>query len=372
MGLKDAAKTLMEKAKVPIVPGYHGEGQEPGFLAAKAGEIGYPVLIKARAGGGGKGMRRVEAPTDFQAALTACRSEAKSAFDDDHVLIEKYVPAPRHIEIQIFGDHHGNIVHLFERDCSLQRRHQKVIEEAPAPGLKSAMRKAMCNAAINAARAVDYVGAGTVEFIVDGSQELSPDKFWFMEMNTRLQVEHPVTEMVTGIDLVEWQLRIASGEKLLLLQKNIKLDGHSVEARIYAENPARGFLPATGKLYHLKFPSGIRVDSGVSQDDEITAAYDPMIAKMIAHKPGREAAISVLRENLQQIQIAGATTNVNFLARLCANERFISGKVETGLIEDCLSELTASSPPPDNVQIAAALISYWQDKQKASSLGFKS
>ena len=254
MGLKDAAKRLMEKAGVPVVPGYHGEAQELVLLATKAREIGYPVLIKARAGGGGKGMRRVEHPDDFAEALSGARREAKAAFGDDHVLVEKYVDKPRHIEVQVFGDNHGNAVHLFERDCSAQRRHQKVIEEAPAPGMTREMRSAMTDAAVKAAKAIRYSGAGTIEFIVDASKGLRPDGFWFMEMNTRLQVEHPVTEMVTGIDLVEWQLRVASGEILPKSQDEIRLGGHAFEARIYAEDPARGFLPATGTLHHLKFP----------------------------------------------------------------------------------------------------------------------
>ena len=251
MGLKDAAKVLMEKAGVPVVPGYHGEGQGQELLAAKAREIGYPVLIKARAGGGGKGMRRVDHPDEFADALAGARREAKSAFGDDHVLIEKYVEKPRHIEVQVFGDNFGKAVHLFERDCSAQRRHQKVIEEAPAPGMTGEMRSAMTGAAVTAARAIGYSGAGTIEFIVDASAGLSPDRFWFMEMNTRLQVEHPVTEMISGVDLVEWQLRVAAGEPLPKTQEEIRRDGHAFEARLYAEDATKGFLPATGTLHHL-------------------------------------------------------------------------------------------------------------------------
>src|SRR5690606_13219253 len=295
MGLKDAAKRLMEKAGVPVVPGYHGEAQEIVVLASKASEIGYPVLIKARAGGGGKGMRRVDDPDDFPEALSAARREAMAAFGDDRVLVEKYVEKPRHIEVQVFGDNFGNVVHLFERDCSAQRRHQKVIEEAPAPGMTPEMRAAMTQAAVTAAQAIAYAGAGTIEFIVDVSQGLRPDRFWFMEMNTRLQVEHPVTEMVTGIDLVEWQLRVAAGEKLPLSQEQIRLSGHAFEARLYAEDASRGFLPATGTLHHLRLPdavpdkAAIRVETGVRAGDAISPWYDPMIAKLVTHAPDRDS-----------------------------------------------------------------------------------
>src|SRR5919106_4827467 len=283
MGLKDRAKALMQKAGVPVVTGYHGERQEAAFLREKAYEIGYPVLIKAVAGGGGKGMRRVDRHADFDAALESAQREAQNSFGDARVLIEKYVAAPRHIEMQVFADSHGNAVHLNERDCSLQRRHQKVIEEAPAPGMSAEMRAAMGEAAVKAAQAVGYAGAGTVEFIADGSKGLHPGGYWFMEMNTRLQVEHPVTEAVTGLDLVEWQFRVAAGEKLPLAQRDIPLKGHAVEARIYAEDPARGFLPSTGTLVALRFPDGVRVDTGVEQGSAISPYYDPMIAKMIAH-----------------------------------------------------------------------------------------
>ena len=301
MGLKDAAKVLMEKAGVPVVPGYHGEGQGQELLAAKAREIGYPVLIKARAGGGGKGMRRVDHPDDFADALAGARREAKSAFGDDHVLIEKYVEKPRHIEVQVFGDNFGKAVHLFERDCSAQRRHQKVIEEAPAPGMTGEMRSAMTGAAVTAARAIGYSGAGTIEFIVDASAGLSPDRFWFMEMNTRLQVEHPVTEMISGVDLVEWQLRVAAGEPLPKTQEEIRLDGHAFEARLYAEDATKGFLPATGTLHHLKFPETalrrereLRVETGVRAGDSISPYYDPMIAKLVSHGPDRASALAAL------------------------------------------------------------------------------
>ncbi len=306
MGLKDAAKRLMEKAGVPVVPGYHGEAQEIVVLATKAREIGYPVLIKARAGGGGKGMRRVDHPDEFNDALSGARREAKAAFGDDRVLVEKYVEKPRHIEVQVFGDKHGGAVHLFERDCSAQRRHQKVIEEAPAPGMTAEMRQAMTDAAVTAAKAIAYSGAGTIEFIVDASEGLRPDRFWFMEMNTRLQVEHPVTETVTGIDLVEWQLRVAAGEALPKLQDEIALNGHAFEARIYAEDPAKGFLPAIGTLHHLAFPAlpDIRVDTGVRSGDTISPYYDPMIAKLVAHGTDRAEALDRLVSALKATEIA--------------------------------------------------------------------
>ena len=298
MGLKDAAKARMIAAGVPVTPGYMGDDQTPDRLQAEADAIGYPVLIKAVAGGGGKGMRKVDAAPDFADALDSCRREAAASFGDDRVLIEKYILSPRHIEVQVFGDTHGNVVHLFERDCSLQRRHQKVIEEAPAPGMDDATRAAICNAAVKAARAVDYVGAGTIEFIADASEGLRPDRIWFMEMNTRLQVEHPVTEAITGQDLVEWQLRVASGEPLPKAQAELAIDGWAMEARLYAENPATGFLPSTGPLTHLRFPAGIRVDSGVEQGGEVTPFYDPMIAKLIAHAPTRAAAATGPRHRM--------------------------------------------------------------------------
>ena len=283
MGLKDAAKQRMIAANVPVTPGYLGEDQNPARLQREAEAIGYPVLIKAVAGGGGKGMRKVDTASDFLAALESCRREAASSFGDDRVLIEKYILSPRHIEVQVFGDTFGNVVHLFERDCSLQRRHQKVIEEAPAPGMDAATRDAVCDAAVKAARAVEYVGAGTVEFIADASEGLRADRIWFMEMNTRLQVEYPVTEAITGQDLVEWQIRVASGERLPLRQDELSINGWAMEARLYAENPSNNFLPSTGLLEHLRLPPSVRVDSGVEQGDEVTAHYDPMIAKLISH-----------------------------------------------------------------------------------------
>lgn len=360
MGLKDAAKRLMEKAGVPVVPGYHGEAQELVVLARKAREIGYPVLVKARAGGGGKGMRRVDRPEALSDALAAARREAKAAFGDGRVLVEKLIETPRHIEVQVFGDRHGNVVHLFERDCSAQRRHQKVIEEAPAPGMTSAMRAAMTEAAVTAARAIGYQGAGTVEFIADVSDGLRPDRFWFMEMNTRLQVEHPVTEMVTGLDLVEWQLRVAAGEALPLAQERIALSGHAVEARIYAEDAARGFLPATGTLHRLRFPDGaakahLRVDAGVREGDAVSPHYDPMIAKLIVHAQDRADALDALAAALAQTEIAGTTVNTAFLARLARDEGFLAGDVDTGLIERRQEALTAT-PAPDTRTIAQAAL----------------
>ena len=355
MGLKDRAKALMEQAGVPVVPGYHGELQDPRLLKRKAYEIGYPVLIKAVAGGGGKGMRRVDKHADFDPALEAAMREAASAFGDNRVLIEKYIASPRHIEIQVFADRHGNIIHLNERDCSLQRRHQKVIEEAPAPGMTPQLREQMGAAAIAAAKAVGYVGAGTVEFIADGSRGLSPDSFWFMEMNTRLQVEHPVTESVTGTDLVEWQFRIAAGEKLPLRQHEVKLAGHAIEARIYAEDPAHNFLPSTGKLIALEFPEGegLRIDSGVEAGGEITPYYDPMIAKLIAHGASREVALDKLADALNATVMAGPRTNLSFLAALCRAPDFAAGHFDTGFIDRNLEKLGAV--PQDIDRAAAAL-----------------
>src|SRR5689334_4265822 len=349
MGLKDRAKALMEKAGVPVVPGYHGERQEPKFLKQKAYEIGYPVLIKATAGGGGKGMRKVERHADFDEALAAAQREAQSAFGEARVLIEKYVSAPRHIELQIFADRHGNTIHLNERDCSLQRRHQKVIEEAPAPGMSEALRAQMGAAAVAAAQAVGYEGAGTVEFIADGAHGLSGDKFWFMEMNTRLQVEHPVTEAVTGLDLVEWQLRVAAGEPLPLKQNEIKLEGHAVEARLYAEDPERNFLPSTGKLVALGFSQGqgVRVDAGVETGDEITPFYDPLIAKVIAHGETRQHALARLAEALEGSNVVGPRSNIGFLAALCRAPAFRAGEFDTGFIDAHLAELGAAPQPLD-------------------------
>ncbi|PSM18111.1 acetyl/propionyl/methylcrotonyl-CoA carboxylase subunit alpha [Nitratireductor sp. StC3] len=361
MGLKDAAKRLMEKAGVPVVPGYHGDGQALVLLAGKAKEIGYPVLIKARAGGGGKGMRRVDDPADFAEALAAAQREAKAAFGDPRVLIEKYVEKPRHIEVQVFGDNHGHAVHLYERDCSAQRRHQKVIEEAPAPGMTAEMRAAMTAAAVKAAMAIDYSGAGTIEFIVDASDGLRPDRFWFMEMNTRLQVEHPVTEMVTGVDLVEWQLRVAAGETLPKTQEEIRLDGHAFEARIYAEDATRDFLPAIGTLHHLEFPrrlgddTSVRVDTGVAAGDAISPFYDPMIAKLITKGADRAAALGGLVAALEKTQVAGSTVNIPFLAALAGDADFAAGDVDTGMIARKQEALTAIAPPGAAIVARAAL-----------------
>jgi len=355
MGLKDAAKALMEKAGVPVVPGYHGDNQDADFLKSEAEKIGYPVLIKARAGGGGKGMRRVDQASDFAAALDSARREAEASFGDSAVLVEKYMAKPRHIEVQVFGDNHGNAVHLFERDCSLQRRHQKVIEEAPAPGMTAEMRAAMGEAAVKAALAIGYCGAGTVEFIADVSEGLRPDRFFFMEMNTRLQVEHPVTEAITGLDLVEWQLRVASGEKLPKRQDELSIDGWAFEARLYAEDPARDFLPATGKLALFDPPANARVDSGVRTGDTITPFYDPMIAKIIAHGATRDEALNRLDAALNKTRIAGLVTNRQFLSALCNLQAFRTGDVDTGLIGRETAALFPDEQPSDIAFALAAL-----------------
>ncbi|NKW09296.1 acetyl/propionyl/methylcrotonyl-CoA carboxylase subunit alpha [Ochrobactrum tritici] len=355
MGLKDAAKALMEKAGVPVVPGYHGDNQDGAFLKSEADRIGYPVLIKARAGGGGKGMRRVDQAADFAAALDSARREAEASFGDSAVLVEKYMTKPRHIEVQVFGDDHGNAVHLFERDCSLQRRHQKVIEEAPAPGMTPDMRTAMGEAAVKAALAIGYSGAGTVEFIADVSEGLRPDRFFFMEMNTRLQVEHPVTEAITGLDLVEWQLRVASGEVLPKRQDELAIHGWAFEARLYAEDPARDFLPATGKLALFAPPEQARTDSGVRTGDTITPFYDPMIAKIIAHGATRDEALNRLDAALNKTRIAGLVTNRQFLSALCNLEAFRTGDVDTGLIARETATLFADKQPSDIAFALAAL-----------------
>ncbi|MGB3456991.1 MAG: acetyl/propionyl/methylcrotonyl-CoA carboxylase subunit alpha [Litorimonas sp.] len=331
MGLKDAAKDLMAEAGVPVTPGYQGEKQDPDFLAGQAVEIGYPVLIKAVAGGGGKGMRKVEAPEQFEAALASCQREAASSFGNDHVLIEKYITSPRHIEVQVFGDRSGRVVHLFERDCSLQRRHQKVIEEAPAPGMSEEVRTAMTQAAVRAAEAVDYVGAGTVEFIVDGSGPLRTDGFWFMEMNTRLQVEHPVTEEITGLDLVELQIRVARGEDLPP-QSEITMDGHAIEARLYAEDPDADFTPSVGRLHHFRTPDDVRIDTGFETGDLVSRHYDPMIAKLIAHAPTRHQAIDALRRAARKTSTHPVKTNSAFLEALLATDDFRDAKLDTGFI----------------------------------------
>ncbi len=354
MGLKDAAKALMEEAGVPVVPGYHGADQDPGHLEVEAMAVGYPVLIKAVAGGGGKGMRRVDDPAGFMDALEAAKAEALGAFGNDAVLIEKYVEKPRHIEVQVFGDG-TKAVHLHERDCSLQRRHQKVVEEAPAPGMTAEMRAAMGAAAVRAAEAIGYKGAGTVEFIVDGARGLRPDGFYFMEMNTRLQVEHPVTEAITGVDLVEWQLRVASGAPLPMAQEEIPLRGHAVEVRLYAEDVPAGFLPATGRLAHLQFAPEVRADSGVRAGDVISPYYDPMIAKLITHGATRDEAVARMRQALTGTEVAGCVTNHAFLRKLVAHAGFAAGDVDTGLIDRDLEVLTAAPVPCSRTRALAAI-----------------
>ena len=375
MGSKSAAKALMEKANVPLVPGYHGDQQDTAFLNAQADAIGYPVLLKASAGGGGKGMRVVEKSADFADALASCKREAINSFGDDKVLVEKYLQRPRHIEIQVFADTHGNCVYLFERDCSVQRRHQKVIEEAPAPGMTAERRQAMGEAAVAAARAVGYVGAGTVEFIAnqDGS-------FYFMEMNTRLQVEHPVTEMITGTDLVEWQLRVAAGEKLPAQQADLQINGHAIEARIYAENPEKGFLPSIGKLRYLRTPQSVefslghgtepaafRIDSGVREGDTISPFYDPMIAKMIVWGKDRTEALARMRQALAQYRIVGLHTNIAFLSRLMHSDPFSQADLDTGLIERHYDSLFPAAVPPSASVLALAVAGLLLSEQQAGS-----
>lgn len=357
MGLKDSAKALMQAAGVPVTPGYLGEDQTIGRMIEEAEKLGLPVLIKAVAGGGGKGMRLVEDIYDFDVAYASCRREAAASFGDDRVLIEKYIVSPRHIEVQVFGDTHGNIVHLFERDCSLQRRHQKVIEEAPAPGMDPETRAAICAAAVRAAQAVDYVGAGTIEFIADASKGLSADRIWFMEMNTRLQVEHPVTEEITGQDLVEWQLRVASGERLPKRQDELSINGHAVEARLYAEDPATGFLPSTGRLEHFSLVKNWneRVETGVEPGDAISPFYDPMIAKLIGTGVDREAAIECLGGLCCSVEVWPVRTNAGFLARLLDEDAFRAGNITTGYIAEHIDELIAK-PEPDQLQAAVELL----------------
>ena len=354
MGLKDAAKALMQAAGVPTTPGYLGEDQSPERLAAEAQAIGYPVLIKAVAGGGGKGMRKVDAPEDFAEALVSCRREAASSFGNDQVLLEKWVTNPRHIEVQVFGDRHGNVVHLFERDCSLQRRHQKVIEEAPAPGMDDATRAAICDAAVRAARAVDYVGAGTIEFIADASEGLRADRIWFMEMNTRLQVEHPVTEAITGQDLVEWQLRVASGEPLPRRQDDLAITGWAMEARLYAEDPARGFLPSIGRLDRFELGESWRTDTGVERGATISPYYDPMIAKLIAWGPDREAARQRLAGTLDGAAIWPLKTNAGVLLKALNHPAFVAADLDTGLIAREGEALIPAAEPSDAALRTAA------------------
>ncbi|MBB3593409.1 3-methylcrotonyl-CoA carboxylase alpha subunit [Rhizobium sp. BK529] len=356
MGLKDAAKQLMQAAGVPVTPGYMGGDQSEKRLAGEADAIGYPVLIKAVAGGGGKGMRRVDRREDFAELLASCRREAASSFGDDRVLIERYITNPRHIEVQVFADRFGNCVHLFERDCSLQRRHQKVIEEAPAPGLDTATRTAICEAAVKAAKAVDYVGAGTIEFIADASEGLRPDRIWFMEMNTRLQVEHPVTEAITGEDLVLWQLKVAAGQPLPKRQEDITMKGWAFEARLYAENPSSGYLPSIGRLDHLRLPQYVRIDSGVEEGNQITAFYDPMIAKIIAHGPNREAALSKLAKACENIEVWPVKSNAGLLARVAADADFHAAKVDTGFLDRHGETLLSKEPSDMTIDKAATAL----------------
>jgi 3-methylcrotonyl-CoA carboxylase alpha subunit len=365
MGSKAAAKSLMEVATVPLVPGYHGDAQDASTLERAAARIGYPVLIKASAGGGGKGMRIVERPTDLSAAIEGAKREAAASFGDDRVLIERYLTRPRHIEIQVFADAHGNIVSLFERDCSIQRRHQKVLEEAPAPDMDPARRVAMGKAAVAAARAVGYVGAGTVEFIVEG------ENFYFMEMNTRLQVEHPVTEMITGQELVEWQLRVAAGERLPLHQEQLQIRGHAIEARVYAEDPARDFLPSIGTLVHLRQPTEsaeVRVDTGVRQGDAITPNYDPMIAKLIVWGEDRTAAVRRLAGALAEYEVVGVQTNLGLLRAIAAHHAFARGELDTGFIARHADALLPAAVPSDTTQTmiwAAAALAVLTDRRGA-------
>ena len=368
MGLKDSAKALMAKAGVPVVPGFSGH-QDPARLLKEAEKIGFPVLIKAVAGGGGKGMRLVDTADAFTAALSEARSEAVNAFGNGDVLLEKFISQPRHIEVQVFGDG-TDVLHLFERDCSLQRRHQKVVEEAPAPGMTKQMRAVMGKAAVAAAKAIEYRGAGTVEFIVDGSDGLREDRFWFMEMNTRLQVEHPVTEAITGVDLVEWQLNVAAGGKLPMQQKDLKITGHAIEARLYAEDPQQDFLPMAGQLTHLAFPSACRIDSGVIANDMISAFYDPMLAKVIVFGQNRRAAIDKMGQSLAAIEIAGIKTNLGFLAALTQISDFTSCRLDTGLISRNSSVLTAPVKLTARALLAGVVCAVGNQATKSRLSGF--
>ena len=360
MGLKDAAKQLMRSAGVPVTPGYDGSDQSVERLTKEAEAIGYPVLIKAVAGGGGKGMRKVDAPEDFVAALESCRREAKASFGNDEVLLEKWITSPRHIEVQVFGDSFGQVVHLFERDCSLQRRHQKVIEEAPAPGMDAETRESICAAAVRAAKAVDYEGAGTIEFIADASEGLRADRIFFMEMNTRLQVEHPVTEEITGVDLVEWQLRVASGEPIPRKQEELSINGHAIEARLYAEDPAKGFLPSTGRLDILRLPQAARIETGVEEGSEVSPFYDPMIAKIIVHEDTRDAAIAQLDSACRQVAALPVRHNAWFLSRLTQLEEYRLATMTTGTIEARQDDLIAEPQPSSAVLAAAASDAFFE------------
>ena len=364
MGSKSAAKALMARSAVPLLPGYHGDEQDPSFLQDQATRIGYPVVIKAVSGGGGRGMRVVEAASAFATALDSARQEAASSFGDDRVLVERYLQRPRHIEVQVFADTHGKAVHLFERDCSAQRRHQKVIEEAPAPGLTDEMRTAMGQAAVAAARAVGYVGAGTVEFVADAGG------FYFLEMNTRLQVEHPVTEMVTGYDLVEWQLRVAAGERLPAMQQDIRLSGHAFEARIYAEDPARDFAPSIGQLTAFRLPppdAQVRIDTGFATGDTVSVHYDAMLAKLICHGPSRELALGTLSRALRASHVAGLTSNLDLLGRIANHPAFLAGGIDTGFIaREAATLLVSAPPPPPSVLAIAALAELLAEDEAAA------
>jgi 3-methylcrotonyl-CoA carboxylase alpha subunit len=369
MGSKSAAKSIMEKAYVPLVPGYHGDNQDPKFLQDEADKIGYPLLIKASAGGGGKGMRLVDMPLEFAGALEAAKREAMNAFGDDHVLLEKYIGNPRHIEIQVFADRKGNAVHLFERDCSIQRRHQKIVEEAPAPGLSKKLRKEMGQAAVSAAKAIGYEGAGTVEFIADAEAIKKDTGFYFMEMNTRLQVEHPVTEMITGEDLVEWQLRVASGEVLPKKQEQLSMNGHAIETRLYAEDAANNFMPSTGNLWACEFPNSdgfTRIDAGVRTGDEVTAFYDPMIAKIITFGNDREAARRRHLDCLSKVRVGGIKTNLPLLAQVVASSGFAQGEVTTHFLAENPGLLASDQAVDPAVWSAAALVA-----QKVQQEGLK-
>ena len=373
MGLKDAAKKLMREAGVPVTPGYEGEDQSVERLKKEADAIGYPVLIKAVAGGGGKGMRKVDAAADFEAMLQSCRREAKASFSNDEVLLEKWITSPRHIEVQVFGDSHGNVAHLFERDCSLQRRHQKVIEEAPAPGMDAATREEICAAAVRAAKAVDYEGAGTIEFIADASEGLRADRIFFMEMNTRLQVEHPVTEEITGVDLVEWQLRVAAGEAIPLKQEDLSINGHAIEARLYAEDPASGFLPSTGALDHFDLGHAGRIETGVEEGDVISPHYDPMVAKLVAWGETRGDAIDDLAHICEGVEIWPVKTNAAFLANALLDDDFGEANLDTGFIERKLDDLVADAEPDEAVWQAAADFTLMAaiDQSVPAVLGFR-
>jgi 3-methylcrotonyl-CoA carboxylase alpha subunit len=365
LGDKATARRVAEEAGVPTLPGWSGEDLSDEEIIDRVGGDDLPLLVKAVAGGGGKGMKRVDTAADFDDALSSAKRESKAAFGDDRVLIEKYVTRPRHIEVQIFGDSHGHVVHLYERDCSLQRRHQKVIEEAPAPGMDAATRKTVTDAAIRAAKAVDYVGAGTVEFIADASEGLRADRIWFMEMNTRLQVEHPVTETVTGLDLVEWQLRVAAGEALPLAQEHIGLNGWAMEARLYAEDPAKGFLPSIGPLEHFRMPEEIRVDTGVEEGGEVSQFYDPMIAKLIARGDTREEAAAALADACREVEVWPVRTNAAFLARCLDHPDFVAGDIDTGFIPARQEQLVSAPPSADAFVAALALAA----EDAASALG---